>query len=366
MRIQPTLQGWIGAGCRTTRHSAGFTIRDLLGVLVGVGVLIGPSLSWFGRAGNQNAIVVCLANHRSLSEAWNLYAGDHGGSTVNNLTSDEMYATIAARTYQTWANNLTDWSTDPSNTNRIWAAAGQLSPYLSNSVSVFKCPSDTYLSAKQVQAGWSLRLRSYSMNAFMGLSMLNQDPAVTTGENSFFPFRQFLQLDSIPDAANRFVFLDEHPDSINDGLFVANPSPTPNPEWIDVPASYHAGTNGACGFSFADGHAEMHPWGSPSTHIPVRYYFVAPILTPRETIDNNWVTSRMTTSLSTIVMTRVATNHMKITWASGLSGYQLQQSPSVSHGPWTTVEGITTQSAGEAARMVPVSSGSSFFRLWHP
>ena len=26
---------------------------------------------------------------------------------------------------------------------------------------------------------------------------------------------------------------------------------------IDTPASYH---NGACGFSFADGHAEIHRW----------------------------------------------------------------------------------------------------------
>ena len=44
--------------------------------------------------------------------------------------------------------------------------------------------------------------------------------------------------------------LDEHPDSINDSLFAV---PMTGTAWVDVPASYH---NGACGFCFADGHAE--------------------------------------------------------------------------------------------------------------
>jgi prepilin-type processing-associated H-X9-DG protein len=54
--------------------------------------------------------------------------------------------------------------------------------------------------------------------------------------------------------------VDEHPDSINDSGFF-------NPHawtWVDMPSTYH---NGACGFAFADGHAEIHKWkgsmGSP-------------------------------------------------------------------------------------------------------
>ena len=52
-----------------------------------------------------------------------------------------------------------------------------------------------------------------------------------------------------------WVFLDEHPDSINDGWLITNIT-DPN-TWEDLPASYHGQ---ACGFGFADGHAAIHKW----------------------------------------------------------------------------------------------------------
>jgi len=53
-------------------------------------------------------------------------------------------------------------------------------------------------------------------------------------------------------------FLDEHPLSINDGQFAVEMQTTgPFAQIIDWPASYH---NRAAGFSFADGHAEIHRW----------------------------------------------------------------------------------------------------------
>jgi prepilin-type processing-associated H-X9-DG protein len=55
-----------------------------------------------------------------------------------------------------------------------------------------------------------------------------------------------------------FIFLDEHPDSINDPQFAVQMANTGSSATIvDFPASYH---NGAGGFSFADGHAEIHKW----------------------------------------------------------------------------------------------------------
>src|SRR5207249_4772677 len=76
-----------------------------------------------------------------------------------------------------------------------------------------------------------------------------------------------------PGAASLWVFVDEHPDSINDGLFGMH-MPLPKTlwpggtvPWDDVPASYH---NGACGFSFADGHGEIHKWLDANTKAPIR------------------------------------------------------------------------------------------------
>ena len=46
-------------------------------------------------------------------------------------------------------------------------------------------------------------------------------------------------------------------------------SPTArNAQIIDFPASYH---NGACGFSFADGHAEIHKWIGSKIKAPASY-----------------------------------------------------------------------------------------------
>lgn len=68
-----------------------------------------------------------------------------------------------------------------------------------------------------------------------------------------------------PSPVNLFVFIDEHPESINDGSIVINPS-TPTRWQDDLPASYH---NGACGISFADGHSEVHAWLEATTKVPV-------------------------------------------------------------------------------------------------
>src|SRR5438477_628854 len=57
-----------------------------------------------------------------------------------------------------------------------------------------------------------------------------------------------------------FVFLDEHPDSIDDGYFLVFVDR--HYLWGNMPANYH---NGACGFSFADGHAEIRKWLDPDT-----------------------------------------------------------------------------------------------------
>ncbi len=53
---------------------------------------------------------------------------------------------------------------------------------------------------------------------------------------------------------------DRDPVSRSVSGFAVECAPTPAVgvgEFIDLPASYH---NGACGISFADGHAEVHKW----------------------------------------------------------------------------------------------------------
>ena len=77
-----------------------------------------------------------------------------------------------------------------------------------------------------------------------------------------------------------YVFIDEHPDSINFGDFAVamNDGVAPTRIYmIDVPASYH---NGAGGLSFADGHAEVHKWIDPRTRVKVTGNYMSSSVQP--------------------------------------------------------------------------------------
>ena len=94
----------------------------------------------------------------------------------------------------------------------------------------------------------------------------------TNGYNVNNPaYTQFFKTTQIPQPSNIFVFLDEHPDSINDGYFL-NKAPQSyygssryGVQWTDLPASYH---NAATAFSYADGHAALHRWTQSGTVRP--------------------------------------------------------------------------------------------------
>jgi prepilin-type processing-associated H-X9-DG protein len=97
------------------------------------------------------------------------------------------------------------------------------------------------------------------MNAMVG----NAGEFTLTGANTNNPYyRQFFRLSQVLDPTHIFVFIEEHPDSINDGYFLNQPSTW---EWRDLPASYH---KGGANISFADGHVESHLWMESSTRPP--------------------------------------------------------------------------------------------------
>ncbi len=340
---------------------AAFTRLELLVVLATLFVLVVVSVGRLGRAGVGGQAMLCLENHRAMSEAWTRYANDNAGQLVNNLTIAGIQATVNAKTYKTWANNILDWTKSSMNTNLSLVAASQLSPYLSGNVNVFKCPADSYLSAMQKQAGWTSRVRSYSMNAFMGLSELTGDTAVNSGANAFFPaWRQFLQLASIPDPGATFVFLDEHPDSINDGYFLNDPL---NPsQWGDLPGSQH---DGASGVGFADGHSELHVWTSPKTKVPVRFYYSPGVNDPAGRMDYQWLAARSTVDLKRLAVTR-ATNQLQVSWAPFPTNYVLQRSSSLDPDAWTNVVQPSVKVPGQRSTTFDFQGDQGFFRLRRP
>ena len=105
-------------------------------------------------------------------------------------------------------------------------------------------------------AGWAGRVRSYSMNAMVGDAGSFSASGVNVNNTNYV---QFFRVFSVPHPSDIFVFLDEHPDSIDDGYFAVDMTTPRTATLANIPGNYHGNS---AGFSFADGHSELHHWFS--------------------------------------------------------------------------------------------------------
>jgi prepilin-type N-terminal cleavage/methylation domain-containing protein/prepilin-type processing-associated H-X9-DG protein len=245
----------------------GFTLIELLVVIAIIAILAAMLLPALSKAKTKAQGIQCLSNNKQLLMAWHLYSGDFSDRVANNFTIPGTQNAVTTGAFDNWVNNVISWDLSRDNTNVAWVKNGVLANYTAKALGVYKCPADVYLSSPQRNAGWTARLRSNSMNALIGWSGTDgyddRDGRAWWNQS----YRQFLKQADIPTPAMVWVTLDEHPDSINDGFFIVDINAG---QWGDIPASYH---NGACGFSFADGHAEIHKWKSATSIYPVRFYF---------------------------------------------------------------------------------------------
>ena len=188
----------------------------------------------------------CTNHLRQLSLGWILYTDDNLGRLVYNTS------TVDTRAYrESWVNNIQDWGTSVENTNPVYITDGKLAAYVNNSLPLYKCPSDR----SQAQNG--PRLRSVSMNSLVG------DPI--THPNRFNPnWQQFMKVTDFTTPALFYVFIEEHPDTINDGYFM---NQWDTIKWGNLPASFH---NASANVTWADGHLERHRWDADTARPPVK------------------------------------------------------------------------------------------------
>lgn len=258
-----------------TNHSKAFTLIELLVVIAIIAILAAILFPVLDRAKQKALGIQCMANLKQIEIGMKMYCDDNHSYFPINLSEG-----LDSAQTNNWVAGMVGYSDPHENTN--WAALldprySQLAAYVKNAA-VYRCPSDHSTQYPGLQG--PPRVRSYALSGAIGCRDMAGDPRGAMDLQTYLPpapasqwivYTRENQMSAGLGPADIYTFVDEHPDSINDGVFGNVMTSSDSSTWVwyqDVPAKWHINS---CPFAFADGHSEIHRWPNPGLIPDVNY-----------------------------------------------------------------------------------------------
>jgi prepilin-type processing-associated H-X9-DG protein len=214
-------------------------------VIAIIAILAAMLLPALSKAKARGQAVQCMSNNRQMMLGWTLYAGDFNDVLLTDVNGLPGRVNWIDGNFASPSNG----DTDP----RYYLDKSPLMPFVGKNREIWRCPADP------VRVNGLPRIRSSSM------SQVFDTGAWLPNAN----YQTYSKAGNIRAPSSTWVFIEEHPNSINDGAFALTMSDqysTGPAVIVDFPASFH---NGACAISFADGHSEIHKWIGSNIRRPV-------------------------------------------------------------------------------------------------
>ena len=242
------MHDWIICSLKTqdrNRGGAGFSLIEILVVIAIVAMLASLLLPALSSAKAKGKRIACGNHLHQLALASQMYSADNDGKLAENRP---LTGQAALLTTNAWITGNMQSAKDATNVNLV--RLGKLFPY-ANQAEVYRCPAD------QTMTNGVLRVRSYSMNSWMGSRYMEQQADLT--QRGYRTFVKDAEL-AAAGPSRLWMFADEHQATLDDGFFLVTMDDSF--PFASRPAWRH---ERAYGLNFADGHVETYRLRDPGS-----------------------------------------------------------------------------------------------------